>query len=114
MRAVLLLLLLTLAAGEGRAAAQVNYSLVKGTVFADTFPLRGAKVTIVRVDVDAKQQKKTKREAYSDRNGEFAFRMDVGPAKFRVTVESKGYQTEMKEVEVSGEERADISVILKK
>ena len=114
MRAALLALLLTLTAGVAQATPQLSYSLIKGTVFADTFPLQGAKVTIIRVDGDVKQQKKTRQEAYSDRNGEFAFRMNVGPARFQVKVESKGYPTALKEVEVSGDERADISVILKK
>lgn len=114
MRAALLLLLLTVMAGDGLAGTQVDYSLIKGTVFAEAHPFRGAKVTILRIDIDAKKQKKTRKEYYSDRNGEFAFRMDVGPARFRVTVEAKGFKTEMKEVEVSGDERADISVILKK
>jgi hypothetical protein len=92
---------------------QTNYSLIKGMVFtADGRPLRGAKILIQRLDVEPKLQKKTRREAYSDRNGEFAFRMDVGPAKFRLTIEAKGFKSGEKEVEVSSDERMDISVVL--
>jgi uncharacterized GH25 family protein len=93
---------------------QTNYSLIKGTVFtAHGRPVQGAKVVIVRNDVDAKLQKKSRKEILSDRNGEFAFRMDVGPAKFRLTAEVKGLQTAEKEIEVSGDERVDVSVVLK-
>jgi hypothetical protein len=94
--------------------AQANYSLIKGTVFtAQGRPVQGAKVVIMRSDVDAKLQKKSRKEILSDRNGEFAFRMEVGPAKFRLTAEVKGLQTAEKEIEVSGDERVDVSMVLK-
>jgi hypothetical protein len=95
--------------------AQKTFSLIKGTVFtADGHPVTGAKVTILRSDVAPKQQKKGRKETSSDQQGEFAFRMDVGPAKFHLTVEAQGFPKQEKDVEVSGDERADISVILKK
>src|SRR5215470_12822054 len=95
--------------------AQKNFSLIKGTVFTpDGHPVPGAKVTIVRTDLEPKQRKKTQKESSSDSQGEFAFRMDVGPAKFHVTVEVTGFPKQEKEVEVGGDERADISVILRK
>ena len=95
-------------------AGQMNTSLIKGMVFtADGAIFTGAKITVVRTDVDARQQKKSKREAFSDRNGEFAFRLEPGPAKFHLTVEAKGFKTEEKDVEISGVERADISLVLK-
>jgi hypothetical protein len=40
--------------------------------------------------------------------------MDVGPAKFHLTVEAPGFPKQEKDVEVGGDERTDISVILKK
>jgi hypothetical protein len=95
--------------------AQTNFSLIKGTVFtAEGRPVPGAKVTIVRVDLEPKQQKKSLKQANSDRLGEFAFRMAVGPAKFHLTVEAQGFAKQEKDVEVAGDERADISVIVKK
>ena len=95
--------------------AQTNFSLVKGTIFtSDGHPVLGAKVTIVRTDIEAKQQKKSRKETLSDQQGEFAFRMDVGPAKFHLTVETPGFPKQEKDVEVGSDERADISVILKK
>ena len=96
-------------------SAQKNFSLIKGTVFmSDGHPLAGAKVTITRTDGEPKQQKKSRKESSSDRQGEFAFRMDVGPAKFHLTVEAPGFPKQEKDVEVGGDERTDISVILKK
>ena len=95
--------------------AQSNFSLIKGTVFtSEGQPVLGAKVTIIRADLEPKQQKKSRKETTSDRLGEFAFRMDVGPAKFHLTVEAQGFAKQEKEVEVAGDERADISVVLKK
>ena len=95
--------------------AQSKFSLIKGTVFTtDGHPVGGAKVTIVRTDVDPKLQKKTRKESSSDSQGEFAFRMDAGPAKFHLTIELSGFPKQEKDVEVGGDERTDISVILKK
>jgi Carboxypeptidase regulatory-like domain len=95
--------------------AQTNFSLIKGTVFTgEGRPVPGARVTIVRVDLEPKQQKKSLKQATSDRLGEFAFRMAVGPAKFHLTVEAQGFPKQEKDVEVAGDERADISVIVKK
>ena len=95
--------------------AQSSFSLIKGTVFtSDGHPVPGAKLTIVRSDADPKQQKKSRKETTSDRLGEFAFRMQVGPAKFHLTAEAQGFAKQEKDVEVAGDERADISVVLKK
>jgi len=95
--------------------AQANFCLVKGTVFSpEGRPVPGAKVVIVRVDIQPKQQKESLKQAVSDRLGEFAFRMNVGPAKFRATVEAPGFAKQEKEIEVVGDERTDISVVLKK
>src|SRR6266850_7410522 len=95
--------------------AQADYSLIKGTVFtAEGRSFPGAKVTVIRTDLDAKQQKKSRREAVSDRLGEFAFRLAVGPAKFHLTVEAAGFPKQEKNVEISGDERTDVSIVLKK
>ena len=95
--------------------AQTNFCLVRGTVFSpEGRPVPGAKVGIARMDIQPKQQKKLLKQAVSDRLGEFAFRMNVGPAKFRVTVEAPGFATQEKEIEVVDDERTDISVVLKK
>jgi carboxypeptidase family protein len=97
------------------AFTQANYSLIKGTVFtAEGRSFAGAKVTVIRADIDEKQQKKSRREAVSDRLGEFAFRLAVGPAKFHLTVEAPGFPKQEKDVQISGDERTDVTIILKK
>src|SRR2546430_9835301 len=88
--------------------AQTNYSLIKGTVFtAEGQSFQGAKVTVIRMDIDAKQQKKTRREAVSDRLGEFAFRLAVGPAKCQFAVEAGGFSKQEQEARISGRGRHD-------
>jgi hypothetical protein len=99
----------------GSLFAQKNFSLIKGTVFtSDGRPVPGAKVTILRTDIEPKQQKKSRKESSSDQQGEFAFRMDAGPAKFHLIVDAQGFPKQEKDVEVGSDERTDISVILKK
>jgi hypothetical protein len=98
----------------GQTKGPTNYSLIKGTVFtAQGRPVQGAKVVIVRSDVDAKQHKKSRIEILSYRIGEFAFRLDVVPENFRLTAEFKRLQTAEKEIEVSGDERVDVSMVFK-
>lgn len=96
-------------------AVQADYALIKGAVFtAEGRSFPGARLTVVRVDVDEKQQKKSRKEMISDRIGEFAFRVEPGPAKYRLTVEAKGFAVQEREVEITGDERTDISIVLKK
>jgi len=40
--------------------------------------------------------------------------MNVGPAKFRATVEAPGFAKQEKDIEDMGDERTEISVVLKK
>lgn len=96
-------------------AAQSNYSLIKGTVFTpEGRSFQGAKITVVRSDVDAKQQKKSRKEAISDRLGEFAFRLDVGPAKFHLTIDAPGFAKLERDIQIATDERTDVSIVLKK
>src|ERR1043166_9654200 len=73
-------------------SAQKNFSLIKGTVvMSDGHPLAGAKVTITRTDAEPKQQKKSRKESSRDQQGELAFRMDVGRAKFHLMGETRKF-----------------------
>src|SRR5712692_10423207 len=108
MRSSLLCLLCLFVANS--LPAQKTFSLIKGTVFtSDGRPVAGAKVTIVRADIEPKQQKKSRKESSSDQQGGFAFRMAAGPAKFHLTVEISGFPKQERDVEVGGDERTDIS-----
>ena len=95
--------------------AQAGYSLIKGTVFtAEGRSFQGARITVVRTDVDDKRQKKSRKVGASDRLGEFAFRLDAGPAKYRLTIEAPGFPKQERDIEISGDERTDLSIVLKK
>ena len=99
----------------GYVFAQTDYSLIKGTVFTpEGQSFQGAKVTIFRTDTDAKHQKKSRKEAFSDRRGEFAFRMDVGPAKYHLSVEARGFPKQERDVSIWSDERADVAIVLNK
>ena len=111
--AVALIILTALFAGF--VLAQANFSLVKGTVFTpEGRSFHGAKVSVVRTDIDVKQQKKSRREAVSDQQGEFAFRLDVGPARYHLMVEAPGFPKQEREVSIFGDERMDVSIVLTK
>jgi hypothetical protein len=96
-------------------SAQTGFSLLKGTVFTpEGRSFQGAKVIVTRVDVDAKQQKKSRKEGISDSQGEFAFRLDIGPARYHVTVDATGFAKQERDVSISNDERTDVSIVLKK
>jgi hypothetical protein len=87
-----------------------DYALIVGTVWTpESRPARGVKVKIRRAD-----QKKTKWELVSDRNGEFAQRVPAGAADYVVWAEvpkKKGPVAENK-VHIENDERIDIGLHL--
>ncbi len=94
------------------------YALIFGTVWGpDDHPLYG-----VRVKIRLADQKKAHWELYSDHHGEFAQRVPVGPADYRVWADLKGYKSpsgkqlhqdgEVK-VHIDSDERQDIGLHLK-
>jgi hypothetical protein len=94
------------------------YALIFGTVWGpDDHPLYG-----VRVKIRLADQKKAHWELYSDHHGEFAQRVPVGPADYRVWADLKGYKSpsgkqlhqdgEVK-VHIDNDERQDIGLHLK-
>jgi hypothetical protein len=76
------------------------YALIFGTVWGpDDHPVYGVKVKIRRAN-----QKKARWELYSDHHGEFAQRVPVGPADYRVWADLKGYKSpDGKELHQDGE-----------
>jgi hypothetical protein len=93
------------------------YALIFGTVWDPAGnPLYAVKVKIRRAD-----EKKVRWEVYSNRTGEFAQRVPVGPGDYVVWADVKGYKLpdgrrvqagpEVK-VHIDGDERADIGLHL--
>ena len=113
-RAVSLLLLSLVSAALFAADKKPQpYALIYGTVYGpDARPVEG-----VHVRIRKKDDKKPKYEQYSDRRGEFAQRVPVGPADYVIYADLKGNKTKLKPgkeaaVHIDGDERQDISLHL--
>ena len=93
------------------------YALIFGTVWGpDAHPLYGVKIKLRR-----ESEEKARWELYSDRNGEFAFRVPVGPQDYLLWADLKGskskdynqLQAAEVKVHVDGDERVDTGLHLK-
>lgn len=108
---VLLVLIIPLFAEKDRNRPNaVEYAVIAGTVYRPPgFALPGAQIVIDCEEPDCKIKKM---QAVTDNRGEFAMRVPPVPAKFRVSVKSKGYQPQQKTISVTGQERHDVSIVL--
>ena len=116
--------LIGVVAGSALAAQNAAHAIVAGTVFRDNgFSLAGATVTLTVKDTgkDTATGKDTGKDtarknkpvkSMSDARGEFSFRVSPAPASYVVKATMKGFQPAEKEASVSGEERADVTLIL--
>jgi len=113
-RSIFLALLLPLAASfcaaQGKPAKQPPpFAVIAGTVFRDPgFAQRGATVVLTAKAAP----KKTLDQLVSDSNGEFAFRVPAGPNTYVVTASLKGFTTARQEIEISGDERINATLLL--
>ena len=89
--------------------ANGGYAVVAGTVFNDRgFVIRGATVSLTPQGTS----KLKKQQAVTDARGEFAFRLSSVQANWVVRVSIKGFMAAEKTVEVTGEERKDVTLEL--
>lgn len=80
-------------------------TLLYGSVFQENgFSLRGA-----RVAVSGGQKNRVKKQTVTDLQGEFAVRVPGGQASYTVEVSAEGFTSEKKTVEVTVEERVDMT-----
>jgi hypothetical protein len=103
-------------AREARKPA--DYAVIFGTVWGpDDHPVPGVRVKLRRA-----REKKARWESYSNRRGEFEFRLPAGPESYVVWADLKGYKSpEHKRltagpnisVRIEADERADIGLHLK-
>jgi hypothetical protein len=111
-RKLSLVFIMLLAAGAfAGEKKQPDYALIFGTVFdAQQRPAAGVRIQIRRAD-----KKKAKWELISDRRGEFAQRVSIGPADYVVRPELKDKQAAEKaevKVHIEKDERRDIALHL--
>jgi len=77
--------------------------LLSGTVFTEQgFALPGAEIRVRRSG-----ERKTRREARSDRRGEFAVRLPRG-AEYEMSVAAKGYQEQTRKLDTRAGNRQDL------
>jgi len=108
-----LLAALLLAAGasaaEKRKSKVVPQAIVAGTVFQESgFLLRGARVVVTSAE-KPKDKPNDKKEAITDMQGEFAVRVPAGKARYTVAVNAPGFVGDTKTVEITGDERLDLT-----
>lgn len=98
---------------SSKSAAGRDYALIYGTVWGpDDHPVAGVPVTIRRAS-----DKKPKWELVSDRSGEFAQRVPVGPGDYIVQANiktPKGQPRPEATVHVDNDERRDVGIHLNK
>ena len=124
LRRISFLLAIALAASVAAAAFSApqegkkktaDYSVVAGTVFRENgFALAGAEVTLeVAPEAGVAQKKMKKLQAGTSPRGEFSFRVPPLPAKYKIVVIARGFQTADQVVEIQGPaERADATFTL--
>jgi len=100
--------------GEKSRKPPASTALVAGTVFRESglsFP--GAELTLEAVPDSGKRSKGRSWKAVSDSRGEFAFRVPAGPARYTLTVSAPAMEPWKSQIEIQGEERVDLSIVLK-
>lgn len=89
------------------------YALIAGSVFRPN----GASMPSVEVTLSAepdeqKGKKPKARKQTSNFRGEFTFRVPAKPMRYTLSVRSSGYKPLTKTVQVAGDERQDVSLML--
>jgi hypothetical protein len=113
-----LLLALVLAGtlhADKKQKAEEPYAVVGGTVFRESgLSLPGAEVVIVPDPQPGQTSVKLRdSKAVSDSRGEFAFRVPVTAMRYTVRAKLKGFETQQKSVDIEGEQRSDVTLILR-
>ena len=89
------------------------YALIAGTVFRPTGQsMPSVEVLLTPEPGDPKAKKPKPQRQTSTFRGEFTFRVPAKPMRYTLSVRSSGYQPLTKTVEVAGDERQDVSLML--
>lgn len=103
-------LLVWLALANAYAQKQPEpYAVIRGSVFQESGRTQaGAKVVLA---AKAKPEKKLQ-EQISSPQGEFAFRVQPASGEYILTATLKGFETVSKEVEITGQEQINKTLLL--
>lgn len=105
--------LLTVQAAEKTRPQAAPGAMIAGTVFRESgLSLAGAEVSVVPASEEKGKRRVRPLKVVSDARGEFVVRLPAGPARYRVAASARGYQTAEQTVEIQGEERVDLSIVL--
>lgn len=112
----LLLAAAALLVGAGKKKSMPEaYGLVGVSVYHEPgLALRDADVTLVPAPADGETPVKMKKlQGTTDSRGEYVFRVPAATATYKIAAAAKGYRSEEKSVTVHGEERAEVTFMLR-
>ena len=114
--AALLLAASTLLMGAGKKNAMPEaYGLIGVSVYHEPgLALREAEVTLMPAPAEGETPVKMKKlQGTTDSRGEYVFRVPATTATYKVAARAQGYRSEEKIVTVHGEERAEVTFMLR-
>lgn len=94
-------------------AAQDSYAVIAGTVFRPNGTSMPAVEVVLTPEPEEKSRKKPKAQKQtSNFRGEFTFRVPAKPLRYTLSVRTAGFKPLTKAVQVAGDERQDVSLML--
>ena len=99
-----------------RAEAAEPTAVIAGTVFrAEGFALSGAEITVNALqtaDSGSNSNHLKNLKTTANGRGEFAVRVPAVPAKYRIDVKLRGFESQTKDVSIEGEQRKELNFLL--
>ncbi len=94
-------------------AAEDAYALIAGSVFRPNGASMPSVVVVLTPEPEEKSGKKPKAQKQtSNFRGEFTFRVPAKPMRYTLSVRTSGFKPLTKPVQVAGDERQDVSLML--
>ena len=94
-------------------AAEEPYALIAGSVFRPNgTAMPSAEVVLSPEAEPAKGKKPKPQRQTSNFRGEFSFRVPAKPMRYTLSVRTSGFKPLTKTVQVAGDERQDVSLML--
>ncbi len=100
-------------AASGLAQAEDAYALIAGTVFRPNGTALPSAEVVLTAEPEGSVGKKPKPQRQtSNFRGEFTFRVAAKPMRYTLSVRQTGFKPLTKTVQVAGDERQDVSLML--